>query len=217
MLRFSVIPEHSIQASASAQSVIGSRFLRPAQTTRLSRSLRPPSPRQAPRQSRGLLAWLDARTRSLRSKRRNEQRKGSTSVMGCRFPRPALYLDARTRPRRAKRRSRHRMRLDNRKSFSGELVMQGNFFETQAFCFGFYATSRHRIPRLSPRNSNLNAITANNGAAANCSGASRRVLSASGASATFGAVCVRATVGHAPRRASAVSELESLGVSARLP
>ena len=35
----------------------------------------PPSPRQAPRQSRGLLALLDARTRFLRSKRRSGQRK----------------------------------------------------------------------------------------------------------------------------------------------
>ena len=43
-------------------------------------------PRQAPRQSRGLLAFFDARTRLLRSKRR----------------------------------SGHRMRLDNRKSFSEE-------------------------------------------------------------------------------------------------
>ena len=43
----------------------------------------------------------------------------------------------------------------------------------QAVSFGFYATSRHCIPRLSPRNSNRNAITANNGAAANCSGRGR--------------------------------------------
>ena len=41
------------------------------------------------------------------------------------------------------------------------LVMRGNFFDTQAASFGFYAASRHCIPRLSPRNSNLNAITAN--------------------------------------------------------
>ena len=48
---------------------------RPAHTTRLSRSLRPPSPRQAPRQSRGLLGLHDARTRHLRSKRRSGHRK----------------------------------------------------------------------------------------------------------------------------------------------
>ena len=50
-------------------------ILRPAHTARLSRSLRPPSPRQAPRQSRGLLGLLNARIRSLRSKRRCGQRK----------------------------------------------------------------------------------------------------------------------------------------------
>ena len=48
---------------------------RAAHTARLSRSLRPPSPRQASRQSRGLLALLDARTRHLRSKRRGGHRK----------------------------------------------------------------------------------------------------------------------------------------------
>ena len=45
---------------------------------------------------------------------------------------------------------------------------------THAF-FGFYAMSRHCIPRLSPRNSNLNTITANNGAAENCSVPAARV------------------------------------------
>ena len=42
------------------------------------------------------------------------------------------------------------------------LVMQGDFFDTQTVSFGFYATSRHCIPRLSPRNSNLDEVTANN-------------------------------------------------------
>ena len=49
-------------------------------------------------------------------------------------------------------------------------VMRGDFFETQSVSFGFYATSRHCIPRLSPQNSHRNAITANKGAAANRSG-----------------------------------------------
>ena len=51
--------------------------------------------------------------------------------------------------------------------------MQGDFFKTQTVSFGFYATSRHCIPRLSPRNSNRNEVTLNNGAAANCSGRQR--------------------------------------------
>ena len=33
-------------------------------------------------------------------------------------------------------------------------VMRGDFFDTRTVPFGFYATSRHGIPRLSPRNSN---------------------------------------------------------------
>ena len=49
------------------------------------------------------------------------------------------------------------------------LVKQRNLSDNQADSFGFYATSRHCIPRLSPRNSNLNEVTANNGAAENCS------------------------------------------------
>ena len=48
--------------------------------------------------------------------------------------------------------------------------MRADLFETPAVSFGFHATSRHCIPRLSPQNSNRNAITANNGAAANRSG-----------------------------------------------
>ena len=50
------------------------------------------------------------------------------------------------------------------------LPMRGDLFQTPAVSFGFYATSRHCIPRLSPQNSHRNAITANNGAAANRSG-----------------------------------------------
>ena len=84
------------------------------------------------------------------------------------------------------------------------LVMRGDFFDNQAVIFGFHATSRHCIPRLSPRNSNLNAITANNGAAENCSGrqrVSRWLLPAEPAAQP---------ARHAPPP-SAVSELESLG------
>ena len=40
------------------------------------------------------------------------------------------------------------------RNFEESLVMRGDFFDTQAVPFGFYATSRHCIPRLSPRNSN---------------------------------------------------------------
>ena len=97
------------------------------------------------------------------------------------------------------------------------LVMRGDFFDTQAVSFGFYATSRHCIPRLSPRNSNLNDVTANNGAAANCSGRVRAVTacaSASGASADSGRFPCAPPVGTgcaSPEPPSAVSELESLG------
>ena len=84
--------------------------------------------------------------------------------------------------------------------------MQGDFFETQTVSFGFYATSRHCIPRLSPRNSNWNEVTANNGAAENCSASqrvSRWLLPAEPAAQP---------TRHALAR-SAVSELESFGVS----
>ena len=49
-------------------------------------------------------------------------------------------------------------------------VMRGDFFDIRAVLFGFYSTSRHCIPPRSPRNSNLDEVTANNGAAANRSG-----------------------------------------------
>ena len=42
------------------------------------------------------------------------------------------------------------------------LVMRGDFFDIRTVPFGFYSTSRHCIPRLSPRNSNLDEVTANN-------------------------------------------------------
>jgi len=61
-------------------------------------------------------------------------------------------------------------------------VMRGDFFDTQTVTFGFYATSRHCIPRLSPRNSNPNTITANNGAAENCSARHGSCYSYSGVS-----------------------------------
>ena len=48
------------------------------------------------------------------------------------------------------------------------LVMQRDLSDTQAVPFGFYAKSRHCIPRRSPRNSNSEE-TPNNGAAENCS------------------------------------------------
>ena len=47
--------------------------------------------------------------------------------------------------------------------------MQRDLLDIPTALFGFYATSRHCIPRLSPRNSNPNEVTANNGAAENCS------------------------------------------------
>ena len=100
------------------------------------------------------------------------------------------------------------------------LVMRGDFFDTPAVSFGFHATSRHCIPRLSPRNSNPNAITANNGAAANrygCHGScysrswpSRAVVAFSHVRCLFLRPTLAAT---AP--ASAVAELESLAVYKR--
>ena len=62
------------------------------------------------------------------------------------------------------------------------LVMRGDFFDTPTIPFGFYATSRHCIPRRSPRNSNLNEVTANNGAAENCSARHGSCYSYSGVS-----------------------------------
>ena len=62
------------------------------------------------------------------------------------------------------------------------LVMQGDFFDIRTVLFGFQSTSRHCIPRLSPRNSNLNEVTANNGAAENCSARHGSCYSYSGVS-----------------------------------
>ena len=94
-------------------------------------------------------------------------------------------------------------------------VMRGDIFDTQAVSFGFYATSRHCIPRLSPRNSNRNEVTANNGAAENCSARHGSCYSRSWPSRAVAAfshvrcLSLRATfAATAPR--SAVSELESL-------
>ena len=101
--------------------------------------------------------------------------------------------------------------------FSESLVMQRALFDTQAVSFGFYATSRHCIPRRSPRNSNSEE-TANNGAAENCSARHGSCYSRSLPSRSVVAFShvrcrsLRSTfAATAPR--SAVSELESLGVS----
>ena len=100
-------------------------------------------------------------------------------------------------------------------------IMRGDIFDTQAVSFGFYATSRHCIPRPSPRNSNLNEVTANNGAAENgsaCHGSCYSSLDPSRAVVPFSHVrfrFLRSTfAATAPR--SAVSELESFGQIARL-
>ena len=60
--------------------------------------------------------------------------------------------------------------------------MRGDFFDTQTGLFGFDSTSLHCIPRLSPRNSNLDEVTANNGAAENCSARHGSCYSYSGVS-----------------------------------
>ena len=102
------------------------------------------------------------------------------------------------------------------------LVMRGDFFETQAVSSGFYATSRRCSPRLSPQNSNRNAITANNGAAENRSGRLRSVTacaSTSDASADSGRFSCAPPLGTgcaSPPPPSAVSELESLAVASEL-
>ena len=95
------------------------------------------------------------------------------------------------------------------------LDMRGGFFDTRTVLFGFHSTSRHCIPHRSPRNSNLNEVTANNGAAENCSARHGSCYSYSGVSrsvvASFHVRCrsLRSTfAATAPR--SAVSELESL-------
>ena len=100
------------------------------------------------------------------------------------------------------------------------LVMQGDFFDILTILFGFYFASRHCIPHLSPRNSNLDEVTANNGAAENCSARHGSCYSYSGVSRSVVALShvrcllLRSTLAAtAPR--SAVSELESLGLSLR--
>ena len=103
--------------------------------------------------------------------------------------------------------------------FAESLVMQRDLSDTQAVSIGFYATSRRCIPRRSPRNSNAEE-TANNGAAENCSARHGSCYSRSLPSRSVVAFShvrcrlLRSTfAATAPR--SAVSELESLGASAR--
>ena len=81
-------------------------------------------------------------------------------------------------------------------------AMRGDYFDIRAVLFGFQSTSRHGIPRRSPRNSNLDEVTANNGAAENCS-------------ARHGSCFRRRLSAHhaAPAPPSAVAEL---GVVSRL-
>ena len=95
------------------------------------------------------------------------------------------------------------------------LFMQRDLSDAQAVSIGIFATSRHCIPRLSPRNSNSEE-TANNGAAENCSARHGSCYSCSGVSRSVVAfshvrcLLLRSTfAATAPR--SAVSELESLG------
>ena len=104
--------------------------------------------------------------------------------------------------------------------FAESLVMRGDFFDIRTVPFGFYSTSRQGIPRRSPRNSNLDEVTANNGAAENCSARHGSCYSYSGVSRAVVALShvrcllLRSTfAATAPR--SAVSELESLAVSSR--
>ena len=96
------------------------------------------------------------------------------------------------------------------------LVMQGDLLDTWTVPFGFYSASLHCIPRRSPRNSNLDEETANNGAAENCSARHGSCYSRSCPSRSVVALShvrcrsLRSTLAAtAPR--SAVSELESLG------
>ena len=100
--------------------------------------------------------------------------------------------------------------------------MRGDLFQTPAVSFGFYSTSRHSIPRLSPRNTNRKAITANNGAAANRYGCHGSCYSRSWPSRAVGAFShvrcrlLRPTLA-ATAPASAVAELTSLAAPTRRP
>ena len=97
--------------------------------------------------------------------------------------------------------------------------MRGDFFDTPTVLFGFYATSRHCIPRRSPRNSHLDEVTANNGAAANCSARHGSCDSGSNPSRSVVALSyvrclpLRSTP-QLPRRAPQSLSLESFGYSA---
>ena len=83
-------------------------------------------PRQAPRQSRGLLGVSHAPTALCARKEAADIESFSTTG----------------------------------RISAESLVMQGDLLDTRTVSFGFSATRRHCIPRLSPRNSNRNA-TAN--------------------------------------------------------
>ena len=102
------------------------------------------------------------------------------------------------------------------------LLMRHDLFDARSVSFGLYATSCHCIPRRSPRNSNRDEVTANNGAAANRSGCHGSCSSSSGVSRSVAASShvrcrsLRATLA-ATAPASAVAELESLAVSERTP
>ena len=104
--------------------------------------------------------------------------------------------------------------------FAESSVMRGDFFDIRTVPFGFQSTSRHCIPRPSPRNSNLNAVTANNGAAANRRGCHGSCYFTSGRAhfeppfSLARMLALRSTFA-ATAPASAVSELESLAVSSR--
>ena len=93
--------------------------------------------------------------------------------------------------------------------------MQGNLLDIPRVLFGFYSTSRRCIPRRSPRNFNLDEVTANNGAAANRSGCHGSCyftlgsLSFEPPSFVARMPFLRSTLA-ATAPASAVSELESL-------
>ena len=144
-------------------------------------------PRQAPRQSRGLLGVSHAPTALCARKEAADIESFSTTG----------------------------------RISAESLVMQGDLLDTRTVSFGFYSTSRHCNPRLSPRNSNSEE-TANNGAAANRSGCHGSCYSYSGVSRSVVALSyarclpLRSTLA-ATAPASAVAELESLGHSAHIP
>ena len=102
------------------------------------------------------------------------------------------------------------------------LLMQGDLLDISSVLFGFSSTSRHCIPLLSPRNSNPNELTANNGAAANRSGCHGSCDSGSGPSRSVVALSyvrrlpLRSTLA-ATAPAYAVSELSVVSRPKRTP